>query len=60
MKQQEKSSHQRKGESSIQAGQRRLYEEMGMNANLEEIFTFKYRAPFDNGLIEHELMCLKM
>ena len=28
---------------------------MVINANLEEIFTFKYRAPFDNGLIEHEL-----
>ena len=48
-------SHQRINESSVSAGSRRLYEEMGMNANLEEIFTFKYRAPFDNGLIEHEL-----
>ena len=48
-------SHQRINESSVSAGSRRLNEEMGMNANLEEIFTFKYRAPFDNGLIEHEL-----
>ena len=48
-------SHQRINESSVLAGSRRLYEEMGMNADLEEIFTFRYRAPFDNGLIEHEL-----
>ena len=48
-------SHQRINESSVLAGSRRLYEEMGINADLEEIFTFKYRAPFDNGLIEHEL-----
>ena len=48
-------SHQREGESSIQAGQRRLLEEMGFNTSLKELFSFIYKASFDNGLIEHEL-----
>ena len=30
-------------------------EEMGMEAPLTELFTFIYKAPFDNGLTEHEL-----
>ncbi|MEE3035324.1 MAG: isopentenyl-diphosphate Delta-isomerase [Bacteroidota bacterium] len=47
-------SHQRKGESSIQAGRRRLFEEMGFNTSLEELFSFVYKTSFDNGLIEHE------
>lgn len=47
-------SHQRDGESNIQAGKRRLMEEMGMKAPLEELFSFIYIAPFDNGLTEHE------
>lgn len=48
-------SHQRDGENSIEAGLRRLEEEMGFSCNLEEIFSFVYKAPFDNGLTEHEL-----
>ncbi|GAK76923.1 MULTISPECIES: isopentenyl-diphosphate Delta-isomerase [Nonlabens] len=48
-------SHQRDGESNIEAGKRRLVEEMGMTANLKELFHFIYIAPFDNGLTEHEL-----
>ncbi len=28
---------------------------MGMEAPLTELFTFIYKAPFDNGLTEHEL-----
>jgi len=48
-------SHQRDGESNIKAGKRRLMEEMGMTANLKELFHFIYIAPFDNGLTEHEL-----
>jgi len=48
-------SHQRDGESSIEAGKRRLKEEMGFDCKLEEIFSFIYKAPFDNGLTEHEL-----
>ena len=48
-------SHQRDGETNIEAGTRRLQEEMGFVCNLEEVFSFLYKAPFDNGLTEHEL-----
>lgn len=48
-------SHQRQGESNIQAGKRRLMEEMGFTTELRELFSFIYKAPFDNGLTEHEL-----
>ena len=48
-------SHQRQGESNIEAGKRRLVEEMGIEAELKELFHFIYKAPFDNGLTEHEL-----
>jgi isopentenyl-diphosphate delta-isomerase len=47
-------SHQRDGESNIQAGKRRLQEEMGFVVELKEVFSFIYKAPFDNGLTEHE------
>ncbi|PIQ17994.1 MAG: isopentenyl-diphosphate delta-isomerase [Flavobacteriaceae bacterium CG_4_8_14_3_um_filter_34_10] len=47
-------SHQRNGESNLEAGRRRLQEEMGFTANLKEIISFIYKAPFDNGLTEHE------
>lgn len=48
-------SHQREGETNIEAGKRRLFEEMGFNCELEEKFSFIYKAQFDNGLTEHEL-----
>ena len=48
-------SHQRDGESNIEAGKRRLEEEMGFSCDLEELFWFVYKASFDNGLTEHEL-----
>ena len=48
-------SHQRDGETSLEAGKRRLQEEMGFTCDLEEVFWFIYKAPFDNGLTEHEL-----
>ena len=47
-------SHQREGESNIQAGMRRLQEEMGFVVDLQESISFIYKAPFDNGLTEHE------
>lgn len=47
-------SHQRDGESNIQAGKRRLQEEMGFVTELKETTSFIYKAPFDNGLTEHE------
>ena len=48
-------SHQRAGETNIEAGKRRLFEEMGFACELKEVFWFIYRADFDNGLTEHEL-----
>lgn len=48
-------SHQRAGETNIEAGKRRLFEEMGFQTELKELFHFIYKAPFDNGLTEHEL-----
>jgi len=48
-------SHQREGESNIEAGRRRLHEEMGFVTDLKEVFWFIYKAPFDNGLTEYEL-----
>lgn len=47
-------SHQRDGETNIEAGKRRLQEEMGFVVDLQESISFMYKAPFDNGLTEHE------
>ena len=47
-------SHQRDGETNIEAGKRRLQEEMGFVTELEDTISFIYKAPFDNGLTEHE------
>jgi len=47
-------SHQRENESNIEAGKRRLQEEMGFSVPLKELFSVIYKAPFDNGLTEHE------
>ncbi|MFZ2431869.1 MAG: isopentenyl-diphosphate Delta-isomerase [Lutibacter sp.] len=48
-------SHQRDGEGNTEAGKRRLKEEMGFECKLKEVTRFIYKAPFDNGLTEHEL-----
>ena len=48
-------SHQRNGESNLEAGKRRLQEEMGFVCDLKEVTSFIYKASFDNGLTEHEL-----
>ncbi|MDR6301167.1 isopentenyl-diphosphate Delta-isomerase [Mesonia maritima] len=47
-------SHQRENETNIEAGKRRLMEEMGFTTDLEETISFIYKAPFENGLSEHE------
>lgn len=47
-------SHQRDGETNVEAGKRRLLEEMGFTTELKETTSFIYKAPFDNGLTEHE------
>jgi len=38
----------------INAGIRRLSEEMGFETELNTLFSFIYKAEFDNGLTEHE------
>ncbi len=48
-------SHPRMGEDTKDAAQRRLKEEMGIEVELTERFSFVYKAPFSNGLTEHEL-----
>ncbi len=47
-------SHPEFGEDLIDAVTRRLREEMGLNYTPEFMFSFLYKADFDNGLIEHE------
>jgi len=47
-------SHPREGENIIDAGSRRLHEEMGINTDLKVAFNFTYKAELENGLIEHE------
>ena len=47
-------SHPRDGETLEQATARRLQEEMGMNCEMHEVFTFIYKAPVGLGLTEHE------
>jgi len=48
-------SHPRKNESILAAANRRLMEEMGIVADLKIVNKFIYKAPFENGLTEHEL-----
>jgi isopentenyl-diphosphate delta-isomerase len=47
-------SHPFPGEPVQKAAERRLYEELGFNTLLQELFSFTYRSQFENGLIEHE------
>ena len=47
-------SHPRENETVLDAANRRLEEEMGMSCNLQSIFSFVYKAEFENGLTEHE------
>jgi len=48
-------SHQRKGESTIDAAKRRLLEEMGIECDVTIAYTFLYKSDVGQGLIEHEL-----
>jgi isopentenyl-diphosphate delta-isomerase type 1 len=48
-------SHPRPGEDILQAGQRRLREEMGIDIALKSVGSFHYIAHFDNGLTENEV-----
>ena len=47
-------SHPRDEEAVLDAGKRRLIEEMGMQCQLEKGFDFIYRSELDGGLVEHE------
>jgi len=47
-------SHPYPGEAIEAAAQRRLHEELGIQASIKEIFSFVYYAHVENGLIEHE------
>jgi len=47
-------SHQRDGETTLEAAHRRLMEEMGFDVDLNEVFSFTYKKEFGNGLTEHE------
>ena len=47
-------SHPFHGESIVQAGQRRLQEEMGFSCELFEAFTTIYNVRCNNELVEHE------
>jgi len=47
-------SHPLAGEITLDAAHRRLFEEMGMKAELFPVYQFLYKAEFENGLTEHE------
>src|SRR3954468_18060458 len=47
-------SHPRPGEDTLTAANRRLREEMGMNAELSHAFSFTYQADLLDGLTENE------
>jgi isopentenyl-diphosphate delta-isomerase len=48
-------SHPYPGEACLEAANRRLFEEMGLRCELQEVFTFIYKENLDNELTEHEL-----
>jgi len=47
-------THPMKGESNVEAANRRLFEEMGIRTSLVKIFSIQYETVLDNGLIENE------
>ena len=47
-------SHPRDGEKTLDAARRRLREEMGMTAELQQVFSFVYKAEMEQGLTEYE------
>ncbi|WP_018014062.1 isopentenyl-diphosphate Delta-isomerase [Teredinibacter turnerae] len=48
-------SHPRKGETMEYASHRRLWEELGLRAELTFLYKFKYQATFGDAGAEHEL-----
>ena len=47
-------SHPREGEATIDAAHRRIVEEMGMDCEFKEAFSFLYKADVGQGLTEFE------
>lgn len=47
-------SHPRPNENTTEAAHRRLAEEMGFDCDISEVFDFKYKVAFENGLTENE------
>ena len=47
--------HPRPGEETITAAERRLFEEMGIDSELDEAGVFTYRTSVGDGLTEHEV-----
>jgi len=47
-------SHPRPGEDTQAAARKRLQEELGFDTEIKPLFTFTYKAQFENGLTEHE------
>jgi isopentenyl-diphosphate Delta-isomerase len=47
-------SHPRPGEKSADAALRRMQEELGMNCDIKEVFSFTYKRPLDQDLTEYE------
>lgn len=47
-------SHPTPGENSMEAAKRRLFEEMGLKAELRYLFRFTYKAELESGLTEYE------
>ena len=47
-------SHPLENLSLVESAKKRLIEEMGIKANLNEVFSFIYQAKFGNGLSEYE------
>lgn len=48
-------SHPAPGEKTDEAAARRLMQEMGIAAELTDMFSFTYKAKLENGLTEHEI-----
>jgi isopentenyl-diphosphate Delta-isomerase len=48
-------SHPRRGERMIEAVHRRLEQEVGIKAELDYLYKFRYQARYDAGGAEHEL-----
>jgi isopentenyl-diphosphate delta-isomerase len=48
-------SHPAPGEDTMDGAHRRLYEEMGFNCELEQLFTLTYKQEVGKDLTEHEI-----